>query len=384
MSRPPLSPDREVARQLLEEELARSEIEIDGASLREIFEYLAEAPEPHHGRDRALASMMGLEAGPSATRHAAYIVRRRLPRVLRRHPRLLRLLAEAAGCAIPDLAEKEEPMKGFTEVSETRRMELLEQFQLEFGELVAKTPLEEIVLLVSGSPQSVVLLNLVRRFFRGRIPVGVIFTCLPKRDGKEIVPGLGAYLESLRIYYGLDPFDPFTPEALKAYAEGNTLGCLKEAVRIIGVKGGWKVLVCAVLESDPVFDLPAEAFQQKEKGSKPSMVLMSFLEGWTPDDVVTHAQVQDLILFLPAVLSMVKGGSEEEGVDGDSSKGAEKDPVPAGGQSGTFPTLPSDLSDILQGWTKTKQRHMYLKEGAHVKYADVPMAVRQHFGESQE
>jgi hypothetical protein len=269
--------DREVARLVLDDVLRREDVEIDGHSLRQIFEEIAASPGSGRGMWRHLAERLGYD-DPNGVKR---LVRERLPEVLRRRPELLRALADAAGMDVTCI--RKEARVPYTQTEDRRMTELLRQFEQEFHQAMVELEPGEIALEITGSPHSIALASLVTRYFHGRLKTLVLFAQLPQ----EPVAGLDQYLEEYRLYYGLDPLVIQTPETVAAFTSEGAEGFWQEAARLLKGRDGVRTVVCAVARKDPAVNV-AEFYT--EAGIK----VASLLDEWTVDDVYTYLDQNQL------------------------------------------------------------------------------------------
>jgi|GEM_PF-6804148 len=280
--------DQAVAQMVLDEELSREDVAIDGHSLREIFEEIAASPSLGRGLWRHLADRLGYADVDGVKR----VVREELPKILRERPRLLHALAAAAGASVDSIGRKEAAVP-YTRTSEDRRVDLLRQFDQEFGQAMTELEPGEVAIEITGSPHSIVLANLVMRYYHGRFKPLVLFSQLPK----EPVGGLDEYLEQYRLYYGLDPLAIHTPETLAAFQADGEAGFWKEAAQLLKGRDKVRMVVCAVARKDLAAN-GAEAYEAA------GLKVASMLDEWTPDDVYTYLDQHQLTAFDPFTVAM--------------------------------------------------------------------------------
>ena len=137
----------------------------------------------------------------------------------------------------------------FEQVSEERRVSLIQQFQEDFSALLQLLEPFEVGVEFTGTAHGVVLLDLVRRYFRGRF---LVEPCFP-RITPEPVEGFDLYREQIRAFYGLDPL------------EGPVLDDREEYVQALATEAkerGWRALVQAS-EKGVLIDV-APAFEAQD------------------------------------------------------------------------------------------------------------------------
>lgn len=207
----------------------------------------------------------------------------------------------------------------FKPVSEERRVSLIQEFFEDFSALLQEMEPFEVGVEFTGSSHSLVLLDLVRRYFRGRFLVEPCFPQLTAGTFEE----LDAYKEQIRAFYGLDPLEGL-PKVLAKEA----------AVR------GIRVLVRA-FDPDPLVDT-AETFEKK------GLHVVALLNDWTADDVFSYADIQNLVVF---ELSTAESSEELEGEE--------------------------EATEVKE-WSRDT-RGLYRRHGKMVKQVTVPDEVRQAF-----
>lgn len=281
--------DQAVAQMVLDEELSREDVVIDGHSLREIFEEIAASPSLGRGLWRHLADRLGYADVDGVKR----VVREELPKILRERPRLLHALAAAAGASVDSIVRKEATLAPYTRTSEDRRVDLLRQFDQEFGQAMTEMEPGEVAIEITGSPHSIVLANLVMRYYHGRFKPLVLFSQLPK----EPLEGLDKYLEEYRLYYGLDPLAIHTPETLAVFQADGEAGFWKEAAQLLKGRDKVRMVVCAVARKDLAAN-GAEAYEAA------GLKVASMLDEWTPDDIYTYLDQHQLTAFDPFTVAL--------------------------------------------------------------------------------
>ena len=244
----------QVGRALLGEELKACGITVCGKPLAEIFDLLVQTHRP--GQWVILARKLGC-ASPAEARQ---IIREDLPRLLAAYPRLLAALQRAAGVEGYSLLRLHEEGRGV--ITEERRVALWQKFLEDFSGIMQVLEPREVAVEFTGSPASLVLLDLVRRYFRGRF---LVDACFPRAP--DDIPGLAEYMERIRAFYGLDPAEP-TPEN---YAE-------------VVKRRGWRALVRAVGRGDAVSDPP--------DGLRAEVI--SFLDDWSEEEIQAYIKRQNL------------------------------------------------------------------------------------------
>jgi hypothetical protein len=255
---------------------------------------------------------------------AKRLVKEKLPRVLSQYPQIIRALCLAAGARIPLIAREGQMALPFKAVSEERRISLIQKFQEDFSALLQILEPFEVGVEFTGTIYGVVLLDLVRRYFRGRF---LVEPCFP-RIVPEPVEGFNVYREQIRAFYGLDPLEG--PEI-------DDVGQYGEALATEARERGWRALV-RPLEKDPLIDL-ASVFESQE------IEVLPFLTAWTMDDVRSYADIQNLEL-LPSLLDLSQKPEGRDVEDGN--------------------------------WTRDA-RGMYRLNGRLVKQDTVPEEVRMNF-----
>jgi hypothetical protein len=281
--------DQAVAQMVLDEELSCVDVVVDGHSLREIFEEIAASPSLGRGLWRHLAERLGYADVDGVKR----LVREELPRILAGRPRLLHALAAAAGASMDVIGKKKEGTVPYTQTSEERRVDLLRQFDQEFGQAMTEMEPGEVAIEITGSPHSIVLANLVTRYYHGRFKPLVLFSQLPT----EPVEGLDQYLEEYRLYYGMDPLTIHTPETLAAFQADGEPGFWREATQLLKGRDKVRMVVCAVARKD----LAANGAEAFEAGG---LKVASMLDEWTPDDVYTYLDQHQLTAFDPFTVTL--------------------------------------------------------------------------------
>ncbi len=272
--------EQELGRVLLEEVLRNREIRIDRWSIEEIFAVLVETYDDK--RLNGVAKKLGCGVA-----QAQELLRRTLPHVLEQYPRVLWALSIAAGARMLRIEMSgggEQMALQFTPVSEERRVGLIQEFQESFSALLQEYEPFEVGVAFTGTPWSTVLLDLVRRYFRGRF---LVEPCFP-RLLEEPVEGFNAYREQIRAFYGLDPVEGPVVDDAAEYARA----LVSEASG-----RGWRILVQAV-NGELSKDL-GQAFERKKIG------VLSLLDAWTLSDVLSYVDIQNLTI-LPSLLSQPK------------------------------------------------------------------------------
>ena len=313
--------DQELGKELLGEVLRENDVMVGRWHLSEIFAALVET------YDRGQWAKLAKHLGCSSPEEARILVRRSIPRALRQHPRILRALSIAAGARVPHIVsqEGEQVALQFTMISEERRVGLIQEFQEAFSTLLQEYEPFEVGVAFTGTAYGVVLLDLIRRYFRGRF---LVEPCFP-RLAEEPVEGFNDYREQIRAFYGLDPL------------EGPTLEDAGEYARALASEAGdrgWRVLMQAVDG-----DLPkslTQAFGQKK------IKLLAVLNDWTRNDVLSYVDIQNLTI-LPALLDPVKEEEPQE-------------------------------SKVVDGWSVAKNG-IFRHHGKIVKQDTVPQEIRQAF-----
>jgi len=311
--------DQELGQAMLEEALRGREIKVEQWLLTDIFAALVETYD-----DKQLTELAEkLHCADLA--QARKLIRETVPRVLQHYPRVLRALAIAAGARTPHIEMSHVKGEGkqmgglpeFTMISEERRITLIQQFQEEFSALLQEYIPFEVGVAFTGTPVSLVLLDLVRGYFRGRFSVEPFFP----RLAQEPVEGFDAYREQIRAFYGLDPLEGPAIDDAQA--------------------SGWRILVTAV---------GGELSKELVSAFKRSKIkILPVLNAWTLDDVLSYVDLQNLTI-LPALL-------------GDPPQ-AEK---------------PHDAAKVeidLRDWSCDK-RGLYRHKGRMVKQDTVPDEVRE-------
>jgi hypothetical protein len=185
----------ELGQSLLVEQLLENDVRVDGLKISKLFEELEQLYPLNNNKWNILAKHLGFGSGLEAE----YFCWKVLPEILEKeNPKLLEALYLAAGQEYHNKGGEME-----TNISQEQRTMLIQNFWEDLSAIMTARDLTEVAVEFTGDPRSLVLLHLVKRYFRGRFVLPTIFTANPQ-DKKRI-----QYMEQIRARFGLDPIDAY-------------------------------------------------------------------------------------------------------------------------------------------------------------------------------
>lgn len=247
---------QELGQSLLVEELLENDVRVEGIKLSDLFGELERLYPLDNKQWNELAKQLGFESGVKAE----YFCWRVLPEVLRKdYPKLLEALFLAAG----EQYHKEggEAVTRYTKIPQKQRTMLIEAFWEDLSNIMQGLDLYEVAVEFTGDPRSLVLLHMVKRYFRGRLVLPTIFMADPTDRA------LLQYMERIRARFGLDPIDAYDKVIDP---------CALEDLEIVLVAGK---------------SCLADVYAQAEIRTKP------ILAEWDRDAILSYIEMENLMVY---------------------------------------------------------------------------------------